>query len=106
MERARGSLRVLRSNVDRLGAEDEVTVVDRDVFQYLDGLEAGAFDVALADPPYGKGDARRLVERFLETPFAQELWLEHPWRESPSLPEGTRTRRYGDTALTTITGEP
>jgi hypothetical protein len=28
--------------------------------------------------------------------------LEHPWRESLELPEWARTRRYGDTALSTI----
>lgn len=106
VERARASLRILEANVARLGAGDEVTVVARDVFDYLAGPEAGAFDVALADPPYGRGDARRLVERFLADPFARELWLEHPWRESLPLPEGTRTRRYGDTALSTLSHEP
>jgi hypothetical protein len=29
--------------------------------------------------------------------------LEHPWREALPLPDTARTRRYGDTALTTMT---
>ena len=101
VERARGALRVLRANIELLGAEAESTVVDRDVFRYLASL-VEPFDLALADPPYAKGDAARLVRSFREKPFARELWLEHPWREQLPLPEGARTRRYGDTALTTL----
>lgn len=106
VERARSSLKVLEANVATLGAADGVTVVGDDVFHWLRRVEAGTFDLALADPPYGTGEARRLVEAFLDRPFARELWVEHPWRES--LPEGTaeRTRRYGDTALTHFIAAP
>lgn len=101
VERARGALGVLRANIELLGAGDECAVVEKDVFRYLGG-PVDPFDVALADPPYQSGEARHLVERFVAAPFARELWLEHPWREQLQLPEGSRTRRYGDTALTTI----
>ena len=102
VERARGALTVIRQNMELLGVKDEATIVPSDVFRFLSGLE-DPFDIALADPPYGRGDAVRLVERFVEEPFAKELWLEHPVRESLPIPEGARTRRYGDTALTTLT---
>jgi 16S rRNA (guanine966-N2)-methyltransferase len=102
VERARGALGVLRANIDLLGAASECTVVDRDVFRFLGSL-AEPFDVALADPPYGQGEAARLVQTFQNQPFARELWLEHPWRESLPLPSDARTRRYGDIALTTLT---
>jgi 16S rRNA (guanine966-N2)-methyltransferase len=102
VERSRGALGVLRANIELLGAEEQCTVVDRDVFRYLNGPGAD-FDIALADPPYQGGDAGRLVRRYLENPFARQLWLEHAWRDTLPLPEGTRTRRYGDTALSTIT---
>lgn len=102
VERARDALTVLRDNVADLGAEDEVTIMTDDVFRFLD-RGSPAFDVAFADPPYETGDARALVERFLERPFARVLWLEHPWREKLPLPDHARTRRYGDTALTTLT---
>ena len=69
------------------------------------GLEE-PFDLALADPPYAQGEAQRLVGVFRKKPFATELWLEHPWRESLELPEWARTRRYGDTALSTIPSSP
>ncbi|MGB1841640.1 MAG: 16S rRNA (guanine(966)-N(2))-methyltransferase RsmD [Longimicrobiales bacterium] len=102
VERARGALSVIRQNVQLLGAENETTIVSDDVFRFLKRLDE-PFDLALADPPYGRGDAVALVERFVDEPFANELWLEHPVRESLPLPEGARTRRYGDTALTTLT---
>lgn len=102
VERARGALESLRANIELLGADSECRVWEGDVFRFLAGpLER--FDLALADPPYGKGAAARLVERFRAEPFANELWLEHPWRHTLPLPEGARTRRYGDTALTTVT---
>lgn len=106
VERSRRVLRILEANVAHLGASEEVTVVMDDAFRYVGTLTEGAFDVALADPPYATGDARRLVEAYLAKPFAQELWLEHPWREDLPLPDGARTRRYGDTALSTLTAEP
>jgi 16S rRNA (guanine966-N2)-methyltransferase len=102
VERARGALGVLRANIGLLGAGPECTVVDRDAFRYLRTLEE-PFDLALADPPYAQGAAALLMQMFRDRPFARELWLEHPWREQLPLPEGARTRRYGDTALTTLT---
>ena len=95
-------MKVIRHNVQLLGAQKETEIVCDDVFRYLQRLDE-PFDVALADPPYQGGAASLLVERFLDRPFANELWLEHPVRESLPLPEGARTRRYGDTALTTLT---
>ncbi len=103
VERSRGALRVLEANIALLGAGTESTVVGEDVFRYLGRGTPHTFDVALADPPYGKGDAQRLVEVFRERPFARELWVEHAWRdELPTPPGGAATRRYGDTALTTL----
>lgn len=102
VERARGALRVIQENVAHLGAGDRVSVVADDVFRYLRGLEPEAFDLGLADPPYGLGYAARLLEAFRARPFARELWVEHPWREPLPTLAGERTRRYGDTALTTL----
>ncbi len=106
VERARGALRVLEANVALLGAAPECTVVHGDVFRYLGHEEACGFDVALADPPYASGDAGRLVALWLDRPFARALWVEHPWREAVPAPPEARVRRYGDTALTTLTLDP
>lgn len=103
VERSGSVLRTLRDNLERLGAgEDEVLVVRDDALDYVDELEEEAFDFALADPPYGRGLAARLMEDFGERPFARELWVEHASGESvPELP-GLRSRRYGDTTLTRL----
>ncbi|HEX8692922.1 MAG TPA: 16S rRNA (guanine(966)-N(2))-methyltransferase RsmD [Longimicrobium sp.] len=94
------ALASLKANVDALGAGGRVTVVKADALKYAAGLEAGAFDVAFADPPYGRGIARALAERFAEAPFAHLLCVEHGRDDAlPELP-GARTRRYGDTCLT------
>jgi 16S rRNA (guanine966-N2)-methyltransferase len=105
VECARGALRVLEGNVEVLDAGSSVTVVAGDVFRYVRGLHPFQFDVALADPPYGEGHALRLAGMFRTSPFARELWVEHPWRESIPAGPSDRTRRYGDIALTTLIAE-
>jgi 16S rRNA (guanine966-N2)-methyltransferase len=91
------SLRALQANIAALGVGDRVTVHRGEALRYAAGLEAGAFDVALADPPYARDDAARLVALFRSTPFARILSVEH--RATDRL-DGDSTRRYGDTALT------
>jgi 16S rRNA (guanine966-N2)-methyltransferase len=106
VERARGALRTLGENVALLGCGARAQIVQGDALRYVRGLPAGAFDLALADPPYGQGMAAELLERFASTPFAHELWVEHRTSDPlPALP-GIRQRRYGDTVLTTVTSTP
>jgi 16S rRNA (guanine966-N2)-methyltransferase len=102
VERTREALRILRKNVEELEAGARVRVVAGDAVAFAEGLEPGAFDLVLADPPYGEGLAAHLLRRFRQVPFAEELWVEH--RTSEDLPdiEGLRTRRYGDTSITII----
>ncbi len=77
-------------------------MVRANALDYVLGLEEGAFDIALADPPYERGLAGRLAQAFLERPFAAELWIEHSRRETLPADPGARHRRYGDTLLTTL----
>jgi 16S rRNA (guanine966-N2)-methyltransferase len=102
VERAPQALKVLRANLALLGVEERVRVVGTDALRFVETLEPGEFDVALADPPYGRGLAAGIVERFLRRPFAGLLCVEH--RRDDALPPaaGARERRYGDTLLTFI----
>ncbi|HEX6938005.1 MAG TPA: 16S rRNA (guanine(966)-N(2))-methyltransferase RsmD [Longimicrobiales bacterium] len=102
VERAGSALRALRANIERLGAAERATVVRADALVYVRRLEPHAFDVALADPPYGRGIADALVRAFEERPFAHRLWIEHRADDPVPVLPGARTRRYGDTALTSI----
>ena len=103
VEIARASLMSLEDNVRMLGAGERATVVRGDALKYARRLGPDAFDLALADPPYGHGHAAALLERFHEVPFARALWVEH--RTGEPLPElaGLKHRRYGDTSLTILT---
>lgn len=102
VEQANSALRALAANVHKLHVQELVATVRGDALRYAAKLEPHAFDIALADPPYGTGAAEGLVELFRLTPFAAQLWIEHRAGEPlPSLP-GSHTRQYGDTALTFI----
>jgi hypothetical protein len=70
--------------------------------RYAARLEPLAFDIALADPPYGVGAAEGLADLFLAVPFAAQLWIEHRAGEPLPVLPGMRTRKYGDTALSFI----
>lgn len=98
VEIAPPSLRAIQSNLAALGAGDEIRVHRRDAVRFVEGLEAGAYDVAFADPPYDLGLSAAIAERWLAVPFASVLGIEH--RRNERLPgEGDR-RQYGQTAIT------
>jgi len=102
VEIAGGPLKALWANIERLGAGEACTVVRDDAMHFLTRVEGRRYDVALADPPYDEPYAERLVERFAARPFADWLWVEHRAKEALPALSGARTRRYGDTALTSI----
>lgn len=103
VEHSGRTIDVLRANVRSLGAMAECEIVRQDAMRFVATLEPLAFDLALADPPYGNELAAALAEHWIGVPFAGALWIEHGAAES--LPEGPnrRTRRYGDTAITAYT---
>jgi len=98
VEDAALSLRALRANIAVLGAGDRAHVHRADALRLMARLGSGAYDIAFADPPYGRGLAAAVATRWLEVPFATILGVEHSAREA--LPAGGETRVYGSTALT------
>jgi 16S rRNA (guanine966-N2)-methyltransferase len=102
VELAAAPLHALRANVQKLSAEEDVDIVRADAHEYVAALAPRAFDLALADPPYGTADAVRLAEAFARTPFARLLCLEHRARTTLPAMQDARSRRYGDTTLTFI----
>lgn len=97
VEIAPASLAALRTNAERLGAGDAAIIHRADAMRFVEKLAPHAYDVAFADPPYDLGLATALAERWLETPFADLLGIEH--RATEHLPDGDR-RKYGNTAIT------
>lgn len=98
VESAPPSLESIAANVAALDASGAVRVHRADALRFADGLPPSAYDVAFADPPYDLGLAARIAGRWLVTPFAAVLGVEH--RAFEPMPDGGDTRRYGDTAIT------
>lgn len=98
VEIAPKSLAALRANADALGAGSAAVIHRADALRFVERLDAHAYDLAFADPPYDLGLATRLAERWLKVPFADVIGIEH--RVNEVLPgEGDR-RRYGGTVIT------
>jgi 16S rRNA (guanine966-N2)-methyltransferase len=98
VEIAPQSLRAIQSNIDALGAGDAIRVHRKDAVRFVEGLEAGAYDVAFADPPYDLGLARAVADLWVAVPFAGVLGVEH--RRDERLPGDGDRRLYGQTAIT------
>jgi 16S rRNA (guanine966-N2)-methyltransferase len=90
--------RALQGNIEALGAGPLATVHRKPALPFAEALDALAYDVAFADPPYASGDAARLAERWIKSPFSRVLSVEHA--ATAAMPGGGETRRYGSTAIT------
>ena len=97
------TIRVLRQNVEALDASESLAIHRADALRFAGSLEAGAYDIAFADPPYAGGAAAKLASLWLTRPFARILSVEHDAREK--LEGGTETRRYGSSAITLFRSE-
>ena len=90
----------MNGRIDLVQAEAVADIVEaksETALRFAQRLAEGAYDVALADPPYTTDQAVRLLEVFRRCTFARVLSIEH--RASLDCP-GDETRHYGDTALT------
>jgi len=98
VESATKSLQAISANLATLGAGARAVVHRADALQFLDALGIEPFDVAFADPPYDKGLATAVAERWLKHPFADLLGVEH--RADETLPGDGERRKYGGTVIT------
>jgi 16S rRNA (guanine966-N2)-methyltransferase len=103
VENHKASLATIRENAATLEVEDRVTIHRSDALRFATGLQAGAYDVAFADPPYATDDAARLVELYRANPFASVFSIEH---SADLVVDTGDTRRYGDTAITILQSPP
>jgi 16S rRNA (guanine966-N2)-methyltransferase len=98
VEKDPASFRILQENIEALGARDLATIHRKSALPFAEGLGALDYDVAFADPPYATGDAAKLAERWMSSPFSRILSIEHS--ATTEMPEGGDTRKYGSTAIT------
>ena len=92
------SIRALQENIESLGAGSLATIHRKAALPFAEGLGALDYDVAFADPPYALGDAAKLAERWVKSPFSRILSVEHA--ANSAMPDGGNTRKYGSTAIT------
>jgi len=100
VENGPAALHSLKANVAALRVRDRTRIFDQDAIPFVRRLEAGAYDIAFADPPYASKKLDRVVERWVEAPFARVLCLEHAIGHE--LPAKGMTRRVEDSAVTLL----
>jgi 16S rRNA (guanine966-N2)-methyltransferase len=77
IENSPSALHSLKANIAALRVHRRARIFKRDALRFAYALPAAAYDVALADAPYGSRQSDRLVERWLQLPFAPILAIEH-----------------------------
>jgi 16S rRNA (guanine966-N2)-methyltransferase len=74
-------------------------IFKRDAIPFMRALEAGAYDVAFADPPYGSRKLDLVISRWREVRFARVLSVEHA--AGHEVPAGGKMLDFGETRVTT-----
>ena len=92
------SLHALRANIAALRMRDRTRVFKRDALPFAAALDADAYDLAFADPPYASRQLDRVIESWRERRFARILAVEHA--HDHELPKGALRRTFEDTAVT------
>ena len=92
------SLHALKANIATLHVREKTRIFKKDALVFASAVEAGAYTVAFADPPYQSRQLDRLVEIWRETPFADVLAVEHA--HDHALPLRGERHDFDDTAIT------
>ena len=104
VENRPGSLHALKANVAALRVREKTRIFKKDALPFAAELQAGAYDVAFCDPPYESRMLDRLIETWMETPFATLLVCEHAIGHD--VPPGGATREMDDGTAVTIYRAP
>lgn len=98
LENNPAALHSLKANIALLRVADRTRIFKHDALRWVHRLGPGAYDVALADPPYGSRQSDRLVEHWQAEPYSSIFAIEHA--ADHDLPPGGRSYRYGDSQIT------
>lgn len=94
------SLHALKANVAALHVREKTRIFKKDALPFAAALEAGAYDVAFADPPYESRMLDRLIDTWTATPFASVLAVEHA--ATHPLPPGGERHLYDENTAVTL----
>jgi 16S rRNA (guanine966-N2)-methyltransferase len=98
VERGREALHALKANRARFRVTKKTRLFKKDVWVFLERVEAGAYEIAFADPPYTSGASLKLLEAWLARPYSNLLAVEHP--RTLTLPGAGKRRVFEDSAVT------
>lgn len=98
VENASRSLRALEANIETLDASGVARVHRVQALRFVKSIQPDAFDITFADPPYAEGEAIKLAEVWIKTPFSAILSVEHA--TGAAMPGAGDTRRYGTASVT------
>jgi 16S rRNA (guanine966-N2)-methyltransferase len=93
------SLHALRANVAALHVRERTRIFKRDALPWAAALQAGTYDLAFADPPYGSRMLDRLLESWQATPFATVFTVEHALDHPTDLPRPDQAWDFEDTRV-------
>lgn len=98
VERDAALSRQLRESVARLGAQDQITVVQADALQWLRQPAGPLADIAFVDPPFADGLWEAVIAG-LPSHLAADAWLyvESPADQAPKMPAAWLLHREGGT---------
>ncbi len=101
VENGPASLHSLKANVATFRVRKRTRIFKRDAIPFVEALDAGSYDIAFADPPYGSRKLDRVIQRWLEVPFARILSVEHA-ADQP-LPGQGKSHDFEHTKVTIFT---
>ena len=105
VERSRKNVKVIKENIDLCNFQDKVTVIQDDVFNFLESTNE-KFNIILMDPPYKKEFGEKLLSKIKRNNILNEkgiIVLEHSKKENLTKQNNLlkiKDKKYGDTKLT------
>lgn len=97
VEHGAPALHALKANIAKLRVRNSTRIFKRDALVFAAAVEAGAYAVAFADPPYKSTQLDRLVEIWQRTQFASVLIAEHATEHE--LPGKPKRHRFQETTI-------
>ncbi len=94
------ALHALKANVALVRARDSTRIFKKDAIQFIQRIDKMAYDIALADPPYGSRKLDRVVSDWLKMPFSRLLAVEHA--ADHAMPAKGKSRRVGDSVVSIL----
>lgn len=98
VETRASSLHTLKSNIGLLRLKGRTRVFKKDAVPFAAQLNAGAYDLVFADPPYGSRMLDHVIKSWQTRKFSRILAVEH--ETTHVVPKGGMRRVFDDIAIT------